>query len=240
MRSVYLPNQHGAWAMLAVPLIFGTFAGGAAPLHIWLAAAWLLAYFASFFLLQFLKTKNRRFQKPLVIYGTLLLPAAVVLLTAKPEMAWFAFAFLPLFAVNAYYAKRNRERSLANDIVAVVQFSLILLLSYSIGGGQDWTLALSLFLFNILYFVGTVLYIKTMIREKNNPVYYRASVAFHLAYLVVSLLWFPAAFAIPAGAALIRAVVSPRLTMSVKQCGMLEFAYAAVFTFTVLVTCTGF
>jgi hypothetical protein len=41
----------------------------------------------------------------------------------------------------------------------------------------------------IAYFTGTVLYIKTMIRERGSTGHYRASVAYHLVILAAAGWW---------------------------------------------------
>lgn len=48
----YIPNQHGAWAMLVLPFLFGVAASQGQPIHIPLFACWLLIYLFSFPLLQ--------------------------------------------------------------------------------------------------------------------------------------------------------------------------------------------
>jgi len=40
----WVPNQHGAWAMLAGPLVVGVVASGPAWVHLPLAALWFLGY----------------------------------------------------------------------------------------------------------------------------------------------------------------------------------------------------
>jgi hypothetical protein len=47
MSTRWVPNQHGAWAMLAGPLLVGVLAGGAAWVHVPLTVLWFLGYFAT-------------------------------------------------------------------------------------------------------------------------------------------------------------------------------------------------
>ena len=44
----WVPNQHGAWAMLATPLVVGALASGPEPLHLLLGAFWFAGYLAIF------------------------------------------------------------------------------------------------------------------------------------------------------------------------------------------------
>jgi len=236
MKKGYIPGQHGAWAMLIIPFLFGMFAARPVPLHALLFFGWVLVYLFSYPLLQWIRTKKRRiYGKPLIIYGSLLLPTGAALFALRPSLIWMALMFIPLFLVNGYYARRNRERSLVNDLAAVLQFSLMVFVAYQVGGGSDWKLAAELFGFSVLYFTGTVFYVKTMIREKHNVKYYWFSVGYHLALLAAAAVWYPPGLLVPLAVLLIRAILSPRTKLSVKHSGMLEIAYSVLVACTVLI-----
>ncbi|WP_334074449.1 MULTISPECIES: YwiC-like family protein [Paenibacillus] len=236
MKPKYIPKQHGAWAMLIIPFLLGMFASGPGWLHGLLFIGWLLVYLFTFPLLQWIRTgKTRLYGKPMLLFGGLLIPVAVALIMLYPTLLFWIPCFLPLFLVNGYFARRNRERAFLNDLAAVVQFSLILFIAYQMGGGKDWRLAGSLFLLNILYFTGTIFYVKTIIREKNNPLFYKLSVGYHIASLVVCAVWFPAAMLIPLTVLLMRAVWLPKTKITVKRSGMLEIAFSLLFTVCTLV-----
>ncbi|KIL41686.1 hypothetical protein SD70_06150 [Gordoniibacillus kamchatkensis] len=235
MKKRYVPGQHGAWAMLLIPFLFGMFAAKPVPLHALLFVCWLLVYLFSYPLLQWIRTGKRQvYGKPMLVYGSLLVPTGAVLLVLHPVLIKFALLFVPLFLVNSYYARCNRERSLVNDTAAVVQFSLIVFVAYQAGGGSDWRLAAELFGFSVLYFMGTVFHVKTMIREKHNAIYYRFSVGYHLAMLAAAAIWFPPALLAPLAVLLVRAIWSPRTKLTVKQSGMLEIAYSVLIACSVL------
>jgi len=236
MKKGYVPNQHGAWAMLIIPFLFGMFAAGPVPLHALLFVGWLLAYLFSYPFLQWVRTgKSEIYKGPVMLYGGLLIPTGAALIVLEPALMRMVPLFIPLFLVNCYYARRNRERSLLNDLAAVVQFSLIVFVAFRAGEGSDWRLAAELFAFSVLYFTGTVFYVKTMIREKHNAAYYRFSVGYHLALFVAAAFWFPPGVLVPLAILLVRAVWSPRAKLTVKQSGMLEIAYSVLVACSVLV-----
>jgi hypothetical protein len=236
MKKGYIPNQHGAWAMLVIPFLFGMFAAKPVWLHAPLFLGWLLAYLFSYAFLQRLRTKKKTiYGKPMLIYGSLLVPIGLLLIVFDPALGRLAPAFIPMLLVNGYYARRNRERAFWNDLAAVVQFSLIVFVAYQVGGGSDWKLAAELFAFSVLYFTGTIFYVKTMIREKHNAKFYAYSVGYHLALLIAGALWFPPALLVPLAVLLVRAVWSPRTKLTVKQSGMLEIAYSVLIACSVLV-----
>lgn len=229
VRRAYVPKQHGAWAMLAVPFWFGMIASGAKPIHALLFAVWLTAYLLSYPLLQWVRTKKTSlYGRPTFVYAALLAASASALVAIRPDLARWLPAFVPLFLVNIAYAAQNRERAFWNDIAAVVQFSLIVFVAYDAGGGRDWALVGELFALSLLYFAGTVFFVKTIIRERHNRRFYRLSVAYHAAAVAVAAAWFPPGVLPPLVVLFIRAVWTPRTRLSVKQTGMLEIAYAVL------------
>jgi hypothetical protein len=162
LRNVYIPKQHGAWAMLILPLLFGVIASAPAWRHALLFAAWLLAYLFAHAALQWIRTKRRAaWLGPIRLYGGLLLPAGAALLVLEPELIPLLPAAVPLVLVNLYYAKRNRERAFLNDLAAVVLFSLMTFAAFRVGDGTDPALAFELFALSVLYFTGTIFYVKT-------------------------------------------------------------------------------
>lgn len=231
----YIPNQHGAWAMLIVPFLFGMFAAVPVPMHLLLFVCWVLAYLFIFPLLQWIRTGRReRYLRPVVVYGLLLVPAAAWLICNDPGLLWFAMAFALLFAVNCYYAKINRERAFMNDLAAVLLFSTMAFIAYRVGGGTLWSEARTLFYISLLYFTGTVFFIKTMIRERGNRTFYKLSVGYHGIFILLVILFFSRWLLIPAVVLLLRAIWSPLTKMKIKHAGMLEIVYAVIMTVGVL------
>lgn len=225
----YIPNQHGAWAMLIVPFLFGMVAGESRPIHILLFICWLLIYLLMFPLLGWIRTrKTDRYRGPILLYGTVLLPLAIWLIMLQSDILWMSLMFIPLFFVNTYYAKQKRERDLINDIAAIVQFSLMVFISYYVGGGKDYLLAVELFIVSVLYFVGTAFYVKTIIREKNNKPFYYLSVIYHCMLVVLSSFLVPWPLIISAGILLLRSVWFPKTKITIKQSGIMEIVYSII------------
>ncbi|GJM71172.1 membrane protein [Paenibacillus macerans] len=225
----YIPNQHGAWAMLVLPFLFGMAASTPGWIHALLFACWLLIYLLMFPLLQWVRTgKGDRYRKPALLYGTLLVPAGTALALLRPDVILMALLFLPLFAVNVYYARQKRERALVNDIAAIVQFSIMVFVSFKLGGGTDYGAAVELFLISIGYFAGTAFYVKTIIRERNNPRFYFYSVSYHLILALLAAWLFPLPLLLPALLLLARAAWCPRIRITAKQTGIMEIVYSVI------------
>ncbi|MCX5385514.1 YwiC-like family protein [Streptomyces sp. NBC_00083] len=229
-RSRWLPNQHGAWAMLAVPFLAGTFLGDPRWAQLPLFATWLLGYLAVHHGQQWLRltriSRNprapRRHVRPALCFGA---GAAVCGVPLAARHSWLLLAAacaVPFVAVNFLYAYRNRERSLWNGLAAVVPACAMLLVALRLGGGS-WGSGVAPALACLLYFAGTVPYVKTMIRERNSRAYYRGSVAYHATALPLALLLSPW-LAIPFTLYLTRAVALPGRGVRVGVVGAVEVA----------------
>ncbi|WP_024286049.1 YwiC-like family protein [Cellulomonas sp. KRMCY2] len=216
-----MPNQHGAWAMLVVPVLVGALHAGARWWHLLLLVTWLVAYLAFYATGLWLKAHRKaRYRPPVLAYGAATTALGVATLAAQPSLLRWAVVYAPLLAVSLWFSWRRDERSLANGLVTVAAACLMAVVAHAPaapgstafpgwlpGGGaeQVWVVAGVLF----GYFAGTVFYVKTMIRERGNRGMYVTSVAYHgVTTIVVALAspWLGGLFALLAA----RAAVVPR------------------------------
>ena len=228
----YLPTQHGAWAMLLVPFVLGSAASSFGWWSLPLLTAWLSAYLVSYYAFQGLKARRWvRYRAPLQLYGAVLVVSAVALVVYRPWVVATAALFVPFTAVNAWYARHRWDRYWLNGVVSVTQACLMVLVAYALGlglrladlegGSVDWSTPAQLYAAAWLYFTGTVFFVKTMIREAGDSSYYRASVGFHVAALLLAGLldvWLMAPFALY----LLRAVTLPHRSLRPAQVGVVE------------------
>ncbi len=217
-----MPNQHGAWAILAGPLLVGVVAAGPAWVHLPLAVLWFLAYFAFFATGLWLKSRRKpRFRAPALVYAAACLPPGLAVLVLRPDLTRWLPMFLPLLATGLWLAARRQERTLAGGLAMTAAASLMTLVAFDAGNGVDWGRAWMLTAVMAAYYGGTVLYVKTMIREWGAPAYLVASAAWHaVATVLVALVSWPlaAVFALLTG----RALVGPRRGWAPKQVGIGE------------------
>ncbi|MFE3195749.1 YwiC-like family protein [Nocardia sp. NPDC059240] len=232
----WLPNQHGAWAMLAVPFLVGMWLGHPTWAHLPLLLAWLLGYMTAFHLEQYLRLRHisrnpkapRRHLRPLLTFGAALVVIGAGLALTHPWLVLAPSAMAPFFAVNLWFAWRNDERALVNGLVAVVPACGMLLVSAYLGGGaltDGWRPAVAC----LLYFAGTVFYVKTMIRERGNRDYYRASIVYHLFALAVAA-WLQPLLFVAFAVYLARAALLPGRALRPARVGMIEMACCALLT----------
>jgi hypothetical protein len=224
--SRYLPPEHGAWAMLLVPFALGTFSATPSWWSLLLLVAWLAAYLTSYYALRWWKTRKLahrglRFRVPAIAYATVLAVSGVALIIVEPWLAVAALAFVPFEAAAAALALHGRERSLTAGIASATAASLMAPVAYRFAEGDDHSVALALFAVSWLAFTGSVLHVKSTIRERDNPRYRSASIAFHAVSLLVAI-WIEPVLAIPFGFLLIRAVVVPQHGWRPAQIGAVE------------------
>ncbi|GHD00082.1 membrane protein [Streptomyces finlayi] len=219
--------------MLTVPFAVGAFLGGPVWLHLPLFVGWLLAYATAFHLQQYVRLRRvsrnpraaGRHVRPLAVFGAACAVLGLVLVVLRPWLLVAVAAALPFFAANTWYAWRNRERALVNGLLAVAPACAVLLVAVRVGGG---TLAQGVVptVLCFLYFAGTVLYVKTMVRERRNRRYLYGSVAYHAGALVCAAVLMPVSAALFA-CFLVRAAVLPGRGMRVRTVGMVELACSA-------------
>lgn len=223
----WVPNQHGAWAMLIVPFAVGVLAAGPSWPHLPLLIAWLVGYLAFFAAGLWLRSgRQPRYWPPVRAYGALTVALGLVVVAIEPELLRWAAVFLPLLAVSLWCSWRRADRTLLNDGVTVVAACLMTVVVAGVGErsgrpgspglaglawlpGADqahpWVLAGLL----LAYFAGTILYVKSMIRDRGDRGRYALSVAYHAAACVPAAAaspWLGVLFVVLA----VRAAVVPR------------------------------
>ncbi|MGZ4552759.1 MAG: YwiC-like family protein [Mycobacteriaceae bacterium] len=226
-RPGWVPNQHGAWAMLVVPFVVGALEAGPSWRHLPLLFTWLAGYFAFFAAGLWLRSRGkRRYWPPVRAYAVLTVVLGLVAIAVEPDLLHWAVVFLPLLAFSLWFSWRRLDRSLLNDAVTVLAACLMTVMAAGLGErageretpslaglawlpGADqartWVLAGLL----LAYFAGTVLYVKTMIRDRGDVGRYRLSVTYRVAICVPAAIvspWLGALFA----AFAVRAAVVPK------------------------------
>jgi hypothetical protein len=186
--KLFLPKQHGAWAMLIIPFWLGVIATEMIWQHIPFFFGWILLYLATYpMLLLFKKKKVMFYVKWSTIYFVPALILLVIPIWYQPKIIFFGLLMIPFFIINAYYSSRNQDRALGNDICAVIVFSLA-----GVGSGflvtEEITLNLILVFFSsVLFFLGSTFYVKSMIREKKNLPFKWISWGYHF---FITVIWF--------------------------------------------------
>ncbi|WP_158256142.1 YwiC-like family protein [Corynebacterium sp. 13CS0277] len=191
----WVPDQHGAWVMVIVPILLGIIITGPQLLDIPLAVAWFAGYFAFFALGLWLKVpakRKRTFVPALATYAAISAMASLIVIVGAPRVLWAACWFAPLVAVAVYEAYRKRPRSVASGMSTTLASAALiptcgLLLP---PGTADWRALLVACAVVALYQCGTILFVKTMIRNRGDRRWLAWSIGYHvLAAGAVIGLW---------------------------------------------------
>jgi len=183
----WVPNQHGAWAMLASPLLVGVLAAGPARVHLPLAAFWFAGYFAFFATGLWLKSRRRaRYLPPVRAFAVLTTLLGAVVLLMEPRLIRWLPAFVVPLGIGLWSSARRRDRSLLSGLSTTVGSALMTLVAYDAGGGEQWLRAWVLAAVQAAYFAGTVFYVKSLIRARGDETFRRLSVGFHVACAVAA------------------------------------------------------
>lgn len=204
--SPWVPNQHGAWAMLISPAVLGLIAGLVAwlrsegdvvalPVFLAVLVAWFFGYFAFFAFGLAAKARNpqrrARYVRPVYVYGSVSLAGMVVALLLQPQLMWWALPFAPLVAVAVWETLAGRPRSTLSGVSTTVASALLYPALVGVGSGSGlWEVGAEAWagmIFVAVYFSGTIPFVKSMIRERNNPRYLTGSIIYH-AVAVLSVL----------------------------------------------------
>ncbi|TMV50333.1 hypothetical protein FE783_12340 [Paenibacillus mesophilus] len=186
-RSVVIPHEHGGWAMVSVPFLFGMMAGTPGRMHFLLFLAWFFLYLSSYPLLQSIKrTANKGYWvRWSVLYGLTALVCLIPSLLYKPSLCYFGAPLMVLLLVNIWHAKRKSERAMVNDVCAILIFSIGGAAAYLLGGGEwDKTMA-AVVLFSFLHFTGSAFFVKTVFRERTNKRWISYAYVYHGLLLVI-------------------------------------------------------
>ena len=180
----WVSNQHGAWAMVIVP---PTVALVRAPswTGVLIALTWWVGYFLFFAASIWMRAKFRRKHLPPVLtYGGITAVLGVATLLADWTLIRWLPLYLPLIAIAVYETWRRRPRSLLSGVSTVLAANLILPTMASAAvplTPKVWAAAAVL----ALFFVGTLPYVKTLIRERGSKAWVVGSVAYHAVAVVI-------------------------------------------------------
>ncbi len=187
--------------MLIAPYLLGliaTIADGRFELaDVVLFAFWMVDYFAFFATSLWLKSRRKpRYFPPVRAYVVASSVLGLLTLVLQPSVWSWVLAFAPLLAVGLYSAYQRDERSLISGATTVAAACLMPAVVYADGlfdffdglGEAPYDRIALIMLACFGYFFGTVLYVKTMIRERGHLSYVVASVAWHAAFTIAAFL----------------------------------------------------
>jgi asparagine N-glycosylation enzyme membrane subunit Stt3 len=209
-HRLWIPRQHGAWAMLLLPVLLGVAASAPDPWQLVVAATALAAYLASVTAQTW--SRGRRppaYRVPLVVYGTVAVVLGVILLVAFPQLALAAVVVVPTGIIVFRGAQPGTRRDLANSLAQVAQALVLVPVTAWVSGAWDPARVIAYTCVAAGYQVGTVLVVRSVLRERGNDAFAALSVAFHVLLVVLAALFLPLPYALVATGLATRAAALP-------------------------------
>ncbi|WP_080847301.1 YwiC-like family protein [Cytobacillus gottheilii] len=229
--KLFLPKQHGAWAMLIIPFWLGVAAAGNFDWRMLLLfSGWFFLYLGTYpFLLLFKRKKKKEHKVWASVYFTIAAFLLIIPVFHEPKLIWLGLVFIPFMLLNVYFSAKNKDRAFLNDVCAIMIFSLSGLAGAILINGNVEKMSILISICTLLFFTGSTLYVKTMIREKSNRTYKLLSWSYHILIPLTFLIWGELIIAIAYLPSLFRAIYLYGKKRSVMRIGIYEIINSALF-----------
>jgi len=196
--------------MLAVPLLLGVAASAASPWHLVLAAAAIGGYLAAATAQAWLRARRRpSFVPSLALYGGVFAAAGALLVVAFPALLLGAVVVVPAGALVVGGARPGTPRDLVNSLAQAAIALVLTPAAAHVAGGWEADAVLRATLVAAGYLGGTVLVVRSVIRERGNRPFANLSVGFHAALVLLAAVALPWPYAACAAGLTARAIALP-------------------------------
>lgn len=230
--ALLIPREHGVWAMLLVPFLFGMFLSKGNALHLLMLIGMLGGYVAVNACLVALRQPKKRQDAYYTVcrFGALASLALAYPIATRWQAFWPVFIMGVGLSASAWFVKHMRERDFVHDLIGIIGLSMLLPISAGLGGGASYTAVLLALAINAAYFTGSVFFVKSVFREKNNRRFQWIGMLYHVT-VTASVLIFAAHVAPFFALAFLPGVIKMilvlgRMRFSPKTVGMIEIANA--------------
>lgn len=200
--EVKFPPQHGAWAFLVVPTVMALFLGADNWLGWVFLVTWIGAYPFTYFASRAIVARSRRGSwtsratrelRNALEWSFIAIVGSVILIAHRPWILLSGAVVFLVWGLSTYLSWVGHERGISNDILLIALASAAPILMYQVANDKKsfgdvpdaiWVASL----LSLLYFFGSVLHVKALIREAKNPLWHRGSVLFHVLVVAGLLL----------------------------------------------------
>jgi hypothetical protein len=198
--------------MLLLPVLLGVAASRPAAWQLAVAGAALTAYLASATLQAWSRTRRPPgLRAPVAVYGIAFAVLAVVLVATFPALALAAVVVLPTGLVVARGARPGTRRDLVNSLAQVPQALVLVPATAYVAGDPDPVRIGVCTAVAAAYLLGTVLVVRSVLRERGNARFAVFSVGFHAVSAILAALALPGAYAVLGVGLAVRAAALPVL-----------------------------
>jgi len=195
--------------MLAVPLLLGIAATALSPWHVLLVVATIAGYLLVATARASLRNGRRDLAPSLAVYGAAFAVTATVLVVVAPPLLLAGFTAVPAGLLVALDSRSGRPRGLAVTGAQIVLALVLVPAAGILSGSWDASAVTLATAVAAGYLVGTVLVVRSVIRERGNRDFAGVSVAFHVACTIAAIVALPLPYALCFGGLACRAAALP-------------------------------
>jgi hypothetical protein len=196
--------------MLLLPVLLGVAASRPAAWQVAVAGAALAGYLFSATLQAWSRARRPpAYRAPLAVYGAAFAALGLLLVVAFPALLATLVVVVPTALIVFRGAQPGSRRDLANSMAQVGQALVLVPAAACVSGEFDVGRVLAYTLVAAGYLVGTVLVVRSVLRERGNEAFAALSTGFHVALVVLAALALPAAYAVLALGLAARAAALP-------------------------------
>lgn len=184
----WVPDQHGAWLMVTVPILIGI-SYHPALIHLPLALTWWFGYFTFYAASVWLRSKFKsKHLPPVLTYGCITCVCGLITLFFKVQLLVWAPVFAPLVAIAVFETWKGRPRSMLSGEATVLAATLMT--PVAVYAATSTVPANCWWVFAVLtgYYTLSIPYVKTLIRKRNSPSWWYGSLAAHLFLVAAAAL----------------------------------------------------
>ena len=211
-RHLWIPRQHGAWAMLLLPLLLGVAASRPQGWQLVLGGAALAAYLASATLQAWARSRRAPgYRAPILVYGAAFAILGIVLVVTFPPLLLTLVVAIPTSLAVFGGAQPGTRRDLANSMAQVAQALVLVPAGAYVSGEFEIGRVAAYTAIAAAYLLGTVLVVRSVLRERGNDAFTALSIGTHVMVAALALALLPAAYAVLALALAARAIALPVL-----------------------------
>ncbi|MDE5415909.1 YwiC-like family protein [Alkalihalobacterium chitinilyticum] len=229
--KLYIPREHGAWAMLIIPYLLGSLFSNTTWTHFIFFIGILSFYFATGPVLSYIrKPKLGKSVVPALLLYILIGSLFIIPVLIKYPFLLLLFLMIsPCFLINMWFAKLKKERLFINDVIAIIGFSFLVMFAFYIGNGEIPSQAYFIMFLNISFFIGSVFHVKTFIRERGNKRFHKLSNFYHGGLIIVPVLLGLPFVALALAVSSIKTWIMPKKNIKPITLGLIELGNSVAF-----------
>jgi hypothetical protein len=196
--------------MLLLPLLLGIAASRPDTWQLVLAGAALTAYLGSATVQAWSRARRSpTYRAPIIVYGGAFAILSLPLVVTFPPLLLSLVVVVPAGIVVLRGARPGTRRDLANSLAQVAQALVLVPAAAVASGAFAVDPVVGYLLVAAAYLVGSVLVVRSVLRERANPGFAGLSAGFHVALVPAALALLPPAYAVVAALMAARSLALP-------------------------------